>query len=213
LTLEKNFLYRKIFRGLRETLQLLVSTLEARDVYTKDHAVRVTQYALMMSDILECAPEQREMLEFAGRLHDIGKVGIQDAIMLKPDSLSREEMESMRRHPVISEQIVRPVCLLTEERAVIRNHHEWWNGDGYPDRLTGEEIPLLARILSVADAFDAMTSDRPYRDAMSPQQALCNLEESAGVQFDKDVVEAFRATSAGKRAGMGAMHANGVLGV
>ena len=90
--MENNFLYRQIFRGVRETLQLLVSTLEARDVYTKDHAVRVTQYALMMADILEYAPEQREMLEFAGRLHDIGKVGIQDAIMLKPDSLSREEM-------------------------------------------------------------------------------------------------------------------------
>ncbi|MDP6619265.1 MAG: HD domain-containing protein, partial [Nitrospinota bacterium] len=206
LTLENNFLYRQIFRGLRETLQLLVSILEARDVYTKDHAVRVTQYALMMADILGCAPEQREMLEFAGRLHDIGKVGIQDAIMLKPDSLSRNEMESMRRHPVIGEQIVRSVCLLTEERAVVRNHHEWWNGDGYPDHLMGEKIPLLARILSVADAFDAMTSDRPYRDAMSPQQALCNLEEAAGVQFDKDLVEAFRATAAGKRAGEGAKH-------
>ncbi len=201
---------RKRFGEAVEVFRRLVEDYADGRLYGR--ALFGLESALMMADILECPPEQREMLEFAGRLHDIGKVGIQDAIMLKPDRLSRNEMESMRRHPVIGEQIVRPVCLLTEERAVIRNHHEWWNGDGYPDRLTGEEIPLLARILSVADAFDAMTSDRPYRDAMSPQQALCNLEESAGVQFDKDVVDAFRATSAGKRAGMGAMYANGVPG-
>ncbi|MFQ5691462.1 MAG: HD-GYP domain-containing protein [Nitrospinota bacterium] len=206
LALENNFLYRQIFRGLAEALQFLVSTLEARDPYTKDHSVRVTRYALMMADVLECTAAEREMLDFAGRLHDIGKVGIQDIVLLKPGRLNSVEVENMRRHPVIGEEIVRPVCLLAEERAVVRHHHEWWNGMGYPDRLAGAEIPLLARILSVADAFDAMTSDRPYRRALTPRQAMSVLGDFSDVQFDSKVVQAFRHTDAGEMAAANAKH-------
>jgi hypothetical protein len=197
LTLENNFLYRQIFRGLTETLQFMVSTLEARDLYTKDHSVRVTGLALEIAKNLDCSAEQQEMLDFAGRLHDIGKVGIQDVVLLKAGRLSVDEWSVMRQHPVIGEQIVRPVCLLEDERAIVRHHHEWWNGEGYPDHLLGDDIPLLARILSVADAFDAMTSNRPYRHAMTPDKALSVLKQFAGVQFDPEVVGAFRASAVG----------------
>ena len=200
LVLENDFLYRQIFQGLTETLQLLVLALEARDPYTKNHSARVTRMALRMAELLGCTAEEREMLDFAGRLHDIGKVGIQDAVLLKPGRLDEGELNVMRRHPVIGEEIVRPVCLLADERAVVRHHHEWWNGSGYPDHLSGAEIPRLARILSVADAFDAMTSDRPYRRALTPRQAVSILEDSAGVQFDSEVVESFRATAVGAAA-------------
>lgn len=206
LALENNFLYRQIFQGMTETLQLLVSILEARDPDTKDHSLRVTRYALMMADRLGCSPEEREMLDFAGRLHDIGKVGIQDTVLLKPGRLNADEIENMRQHPALGEQIVRPVCLLAGERAVVRHHHEWWNGEGYPDHLSGREIPFLPRILSVADAFDAMTSHRPYRRALSPRRAMSILEEYAGVQFDGDIVRAFRVTEVGAMAAANAKH-------
>ena len=136
-----------------------------------------------------------EKLEWAGLLHDIGKIGIRDAVLLKPEKLTREERILMNEHPAKGEEILKDVDQLADERPLIRHHHEWYNGSGYPDRLIGEEIPLLARVLHVADAFEAMTASRPYRPVpLTAAEAFEELRRYAGIQFDPNVVEAFGRT-------------------
>jgi HD-GYP domain-containing protein (c-di-GMP phosphodiesterase class II) len=133
-----------------------------------------------------------EALEWGGLLHDVGKIGVPDAVLLKQERLNREERMIMNAHPVLGAQIIAPVTKLAPELPIIRHHHEWYNGSGYPDRLIGDEIPKLARILHVADAFEAMTAARPYRmTPLTPEQALAELRKFAGVQFDPVVVDAF----------------------
>jgi HD-GYP domain-containing protein (c-di-GMP phosphodiesterase class II) len=133
-----------------------------------------------------------EALEWGGLLHDVGKIGVPDSILLKQGKLTREERITMNAHPVLGAQIIGPVQRLAPELPVIRHHHEWYNGSGYPDRLMGDEIPKLARILHVADAFEAMTAQRPYRmTPLTPEQALGELRKFAGIQFDPAVVDAF----------------------
>jgi HD-GYP domain-containing protein (c-di-GMP phosphodiesterase class II) len=126
-----------------------------------------------------------------GYLHDIGKIGICDSILNKPGPLSIDEYETVKKHPSIGDSIVSELGLSPEERSIIRHHHERWDGAGYPDGLSGEQIPLLARVLSIADAFDAMTSKRAYRDAMSRDQALAELLKNRGKQFDPLALDAF----------------------
>ena len=126
----------------------------------------------------------------------MGKIGVPDAVLLKQDRLTREERQSMNSHPVLGAEIIFPVTRLSRELPIIRHHHEWFNGSGYPDRLIGDEIPLLARVLHVADAFEAMTAARPYRmTPLTSEQALGELRKYAGVQFDPKVVDAFVKTS------------------
>jgi HD-GYP domain-containing protein (c-di-GMP phosphodiesterase class II) len=142
-----------------------------------------------------------EQLEWAGLLHDIGKIGIRDAVLLKPEKLTREERILMNEHPAKGEEILKDVDQLAAERPLIRHHHEWYNGSGYPDRLIGEEIPLLARVLHVADAFEAMTASRPYRPIpLTPAEAYEELQRYAGIQFDPRVVEAFGRTKTAQQA-------------
>jgi HD-GYP domain-containing protein (c-di-GMP phosphodiesterase class II) len=144
---------------------------------------------------MDLSEAELEQLEWAGLLHDIGKIGIRDAVLLKPERLTREERMLMNEHPVKGEEILKDVDQLSKERPLIRHHHEWYNGSGYPDRLIGEEIPLLARVLHVADAFEAMTASRPYRPIpLSSAEALEELHRYAGIQFDPKVVEAFART-------------------
>src|SRR5204862_8197851 len=127
-----------------------------------------------------------------GLLHDVGKIGVPDNVLLKQERLTREERMIMNAHPVLGAQIIAPVAKLAPELPIIRHHHEWYNGSGYPDRLIGDEIPRLARILHVADAFEAMTAARPYRmKPLTPEQALGELRKFAGIQFDPEVVDAF----------------------
>jgi HD-GYP domain-containing protein (c-di-GMP phosphodiesterase class II) len=129
-------------------------------------------------------------------LHDVGKIGVPDAVLLKQDRLNREERMIMNSHPVLGAQIIAPVAKLAAELPIIRHHHEWYNGSGYPDRLIGDEIPKLARILHVADAFEAMTAARPYRmTPLTNEQALAELRKFAGVQFDPVMVDAFVRTA------------------
>ena len=131
-------------------------------------------------------------MEWGGLLHDVGKIGVPDNVLLKQDRLNREERMMMNSHPVLGAQIIAPVTKLAPELPIIRHHHEWYNGSGYPDRLIGDEIPKLARILHVADAFEAMTAARPYRmTPLTTEQALAELRKFAGVQFDPVVVDAF----------------------
>lgn len=191
LGLENKYLYESVFEILMSTLSSLVSTIEARDRYTKQHSQRVTEVSLIIARKMECTPEQLDTLKVAGYLHDLGKLGVRDSVLLKPGPLTEEEFAQIKAHPVIGEAIIAPIGFLPEEKSLIRHHHERWDGKGYPDGLKGEEIPFLARILSVADVFDALTSDRPYRPAMSLERSASEIIKGSGSQFDPCVVMAF----------------------
>jgi len=192
LSIENQFLYESLYQNLLETLKALVTTLEARDPYTRAHSQRVSQYATALAAKMGCSKEEQDIVMVAGILHDIGKVGICDAILLKTEPLTPAEYEIIKTHPVIGEQIVQPLGYFSREKALIRHHHEWWDGRGYPDGLMKHQIPFLARILTVADAFDAITTNRPYRTGRSFSEALEELECWAGIQFDTEAVVAFR---------------------
>jgi HD-GYP domain-containing protein (c-di-GMP phosphodiesterase class II) len=154
--------------------------------------VRVQTIAKDLGREMGCNEDELEALEWGGLLHDIGKIGIPDAILLKQGALTRHERIVMNGHPVKGEEILKPVVKLGPELPIIRHHHEWYNGSGYPDHLIGEEIPKLARIMHVADAYEAMTAARPYRmTPLTEEQAIGELRRYTGVQFDPVVVAAF----------------------
>jgi len=198
LRIENNALYEVFYTTLMNTLKSLVITIEARDSYTLKHSERVTAYALEIAEALDVAPEEMEALRFGGYLHDMGKIGVRDAVLMKRDRLTDEEMAEIRLHPVIGDDILKPIRFFPKERELIRHHHERFDGRGYPDGLTGEEIPFTARILAVADTYDAVTSDRPYRPARSHGFAIEEIMRCAGGQFDRQVVSAFMGTRTGQ---------------
>jgi len=175
------------------TIASLARTIEAKDPYTGGHTERVGEYAQMLARELGFAEDDLEAVEVGAIVHDIGKIGIPDRILLKPGRLDAEEFAEMRRHPEISSYILEELDLPQIVYDMARNHHERFDGNGYPDGLAGEEIPLAARVLTVADAFDAMTSDRPYRRAMSVEEALAEIRNGAGTQFCPAVAEALDA--------------------
>jgi hypothetical protein len=178
-----------------QTIGALAEAVDKRDPFTSKHSQRVRSISVDIGRQMRVSAGELEALEWGGLLHDVGKIGVPDSILLKQGKLTREERITMNAHPVLGAQIIGPVDRLAPELPVIRHHHEWYNGSGYPDRLMGDEIPKLARILHVADAFEAMTADRPYRKALSTEQALAELRKFAGVQFDPEVVDAFVKTS------------------
>lgn len=188
--IENLALYDSLKENLFATLGTLVSAIEARDPYTRQHSQRVTQMALRIAQAMDLPFEDCRRLESSGPLHDIGKIGIDDHILKKPGRLTDEEFKNIQAHPLIGVHIVSPLGLDEQELAVIRHHHERWDGKGYPDGLKGKDIPLLARILSVADAFDAMNSDRAYREALPFEHCLEELVKNKGAQFDPEVVDA-----------------------
>ena len=173
------------------TVRALANAVEARDAYTGKHAERVAAYGLSLARALGSRLADDPEIEFGFLLHDIGKVAVPDAILYKPEPLTEPERHLMERHTVIGVQILRGVDFLGEAKAVVRSHHERWDGKGYPDGLAREEIPLAARVFAVADTLDALTTDRPYRPA-SPLCASREIINSlTGTQFDPTVVEAF----------------------
>jgi hypothetical protein len=174
-----------------QTIGALAEAVDKRDPYTSKHSQRVRLISVDIGRVLGVSAAELEALEWGGLLHDVGKIGVPDSVLLKQGKLTRDERITMNAHPVLGAQIIGPVDRLAPELPVIRHHHEWYNGSGYPDRLMGDEIPRLARILHVADAFEAMTADRPYRKALSTEQALAELRKFAGVQFDPECVDAF----------------------
>lgn len=194
LAVENMALYESMIGNFYGILKSLVNALEAKDPYTGKHSERVTRYALCIAQSMQCSAAEIESLQTVGYLHDIGKIGIADSILNKPAGLTAEEYELIKRHPTIGESIVAELGLSPEERAIIRHHHERWDGRGYPDGLAETNIPLLARIIMVADAFDAMTSKRAYRDAMPRIKAIEELRNNCARQFDPDVVRAFLET-------------------
>ena len=189
--IENIALYENIYDNLFSTLYAFVATLEARDQYTREHSTRVAKLAYRIAGAYGCTEEELDVINFAGRLHDIGKIGIRDDILLKPGRLTDEEYEKIKEHPAIGADIVGKLGLWDRERTIIRHHHERHDGRGYPDGLAGEEIPLLSRILSVADAYDAMASERAYRRKMEKEKIIEIIKANSGSQFAPEIVEVF----------------------
>jgi diguanylate cyclase (GGDEF)-like protein len=178
-------------RSSFDVLQGLVIAVDTKDRYTKRHSEDVARYAMFLAEQLGLDPETRRTLHIAGLLHDVGKIGIPDAILRKPASLTKEEQVIVQQHVALGDMIVRELPNVGLIRAGIRNHHERWDGKGYLDGLAGEEIPIVGRILAVADAFSAMTTTRPYRKALTVQEALKRLEDAADTQLDPRLAVAF----------------------
>ena len=175
------------------TVRALTNAVEARDAYTGKHAERVAAYALELGSAMGQEWAGSPEIEFGFLLHDIGKVAIPDSILHKPEPLTRQERELIQQHPVIGWEIVKQVDFLGAASDVVRHHHERWDGDGYPDGLKGEDIPLTARVFAVVDTLDALTTDRPYRPASPLSDARGLIVEVSGAQFDPAVVDAFTA--------------------
>ncbi len=178
------------------TLRALVTALDTRDEETQGHSVRVVRYTMKLAGFMDIKnDEELKHIELGALLHDIGKIGIPDAILRKPGKLTDEEWKIMQTHPKIGSQILHRIKFLEKPSDIVLHHHEKWNGSGYPDKLQESDIPLGARIFCVADTVDAMTSDRPYRKALPFEAAKDELEKYAGIQFDPDVVKAFNQMS------------------
>ncbi|HSN56014.1 MAG TPA: HD domain-containing phosphohydrolase [Candidatus Sulfomarinibacteraceae bacterium] len=191
-------LVRKLKHALRqnqelflETIRTLAAAIDAKDPYTKGHSERVSSYSMAIARHLGLSFDDVFHVRIAAILHDVGKLGIEDSILNKPGGLTDDEYEVMRRHPDIGAQIMAPISKLKTIIPGIRNHHETWDGRGYPDRLEGEGIPMVARIIGVADTFDAMTTNRPYQRAMPLEYVTQKLRAMAGSRFDPRVVDAF----------------------
>jgi putative nucleotidyltransferase with HDIG domain len=171
----------------------LVATVEARDRYTAGHSAAVAVYARDIANRMGLPESTQQLAHLCGLVHDVGKIGLPAGLLEKPGALTLEERRQMEEHPAIGERILRKVEDYAEIAGVVRHHHERWDGAGYPDGLVADDIPLLSRVIAVADAYNAMTSDRPYRDAMPTQVARMRLAQAVGSQFDTTIVAAFEA--------------------
>jgi HD-GYP domain-containing protein (c-di-GMP phosphodiesterase class II) len=184
--------YAQLAESYGTTVRALAAALELRDDATGGHAERVTRLALSLARVVDPDLAADPELEYGFLLHDLGKIGVPDAILLKPGPLNAKERETMMDHPILGERVVARVPYLRGiARQVVAAHHECWDGTGYPRRLREYQIPVSARIFAVADAFDAMTNDRPYRAAMKVEPALVEIERCAGTQFEPLIVETF----------------------
>lgn len=194
LLMARNFFvqYVKMRDVYLNTIMALTSAIEAKDVYTKGHSERVQKISMAIAKEMHLSGPQLEMLRYAAILHDIGKIGISESILNKPARLERSEFEKIMEHPLIGSKIVEEIDFLSRAAKIIRSHHEYYDGSGYPDGLKGSEILLESQILTVADAYDAMTTTRPYREAFSPDGAWAELERNIGRQFSPEVVKAFK---------------------
>ncbi|HEX9205934.1 MAG TPA: HD domain-containing phosphohydrolase [Candidatus Deferrimicrobiaceae bacterium] len=191
VALENAELKRKEERTYIETVAALAAAVEARDRYTRGHSRRVTEYSVEIARIMGKPEWFVKDIESAALLHDIGKIGFPDQILCNPGPLPPDGVHVIRNHPLAGENILKPVGSLSRLCSIVRHHHEQFDGSGYPDRLRGEEIPLAARVIAVADSFDAMTSERPYRPPRSREDAVAELRRCSGTQFDPSCVEVF----------------------
>jgi HD-GYP domain-containing protein (c-di-GMP phosphodiesterase class II) len=182
---------QELRESYKATVRALSNAVEARDAYTGKHAERVTAYGIALARAAGLNTDSVPEIEFGFLLHDVGKVGVPDAILFKPGALSEDEFALIAQHPVIGSEILRGIEFLGDGKLVVRHHHERWDGDGYPDGLSGDEIPLAARVFAVADALDALTTDRPYRRGTRFSRARQEIRNHAGTQFDPEVVAAF----------------------
>jgi len=176
------------------TLRALMAALDTKDAATEGHSERVARLTLAVAREMGLPEERMLDIERGALLHDVGKIGVPDSVLRKPDSLNKMEWEAMQKHPLLAGLMVSKVGFLEGAMPILLYHHERYDGSGYPFGLAGDMIPLEARIFAVVDAYDALTSDRPYRQATSPQKALIEIKANAGIQFDPQVVEAFVST-------------------
>lgn len=183
-------LYTKMRKMYLETIRTLAAAIDAKDPYTQGHSERVAQMAVALAQELNLSDKDIENIEYTALLHDIGKIGIDDRILGKKGSLTNEEFDKIKEHPIVGAKIIEPIDFLKNSYQAIYHHHERYNGNGYPDGLKSENIPILARIIAVADTYDAMGSDRPYRKKLSQDKIMKELTEQSGKQFDPEVVKA-----------------------
>lgn len=189
--IENLALYENIYDNLFSTIYAFVKAIGAKDFYTEQHSNRVTAVSKILAQKMNCSAEELDILHTAGLLHDIGKIGIRDDILLKPGKLTEEEYDIIKTHSVIGANIIGQLGLWEREQQIIRCHHERFDGNGYPDGIKGTDIPFLARILSVADVYDALASDRSYRKKMEEEQILEIIQRGKGSFFDPDIVDIF----------------------
>jgi HD-GYP domain-containing protein (c-di-GMP phosphodiesterase class II) len=181
----------KNYEQFNDMVKIVMKALNEKDPYTQGHSIRVTEYSLKIGEALGLDKDRMKELELASVLHDIGKLGIPDKILKKPGRLTKEEFEIMRQHSEKGEHMLAGIADLERYKKYVRSHHERYDGFGYPDGLKGEEIPLVSRIIFVADTFDAMTSDRPYRKGLSLEVTIDELIKCSGTQFDPQIVGVF----------------------
>lgn len=191
IAIENSRLYKSLENSYLDTIRTLVSAMEAKDHYTYGHSERVRKYALKIAKKLKLNEQQIREVNYAGYLHDIGKIGIADSLLTKIEPLTKSEYEVIKKHPDIGHSILKDVKHLSETCEIIRSEHEKYNGTGYPNGLKNGAIPIGARIIAVADAYDAMTTNRPYRKAFSKKEAIKRLKQNSGTQFDPKIVKAF----------------------
>jgi len=191
MAIENTRLQQSVADGYRSTIRALAAAVDAKDPYTSGHSQRVMEYALLGGSSLLLSLDELEALECAAILHDIGKIGIADSILLKPGPLTPEELIVMRQHPLIGANIMKDIPFLEEARKLVLHHHERYDGAGYPDGLKGTEIPVGSCLIAIADAFDTMITDRSYRAAMSMEHALEELHRYSGTQFCPVASDAF----------------------
>jgi HD-GYP domain-containing protein (c-di-GMP phosphodiesterase class II) len=187
--LEESYAQLKVAN--RQALFGLAEAIEAKDPYTKGHCGRVAAYSLVLAKEAGYPADGLETLEFGAFLHDIGKIGIRDSVLLKPGPLDDAEWQHMREHPVKGYDIAMNIAMLHPIMPAVRNHHERWDGSGYPDKMIGEDIPLVARIVAIADAYDAMATDRPYKAALPLDECEAVLRKTAGKMYDPELIEVF----------------------
>jgi putative nucleotidyltransferase with HDIG domain len=183
--------YRTLKKAYLDSVKVLAEAIDAKDPYTRGHSDRVRKMSLQIATSLGFTEERMEILEYGALLHDIGKIGIKDEILRKPGALSPEEYQTIQEHPLIGVKIVEGIEFFKDKISMIRHHHEHFDGKGYPDGLIGEAIPLEARIIAVPDAFDAMASLRPHREAMPLEDILLEMGKCSGKQFDPNILEIF----------------------
>ncbi len=194
LSRSQQLLLLQLEQAYEASLIVLANAIEVRDPYTRGHVERVMNYALEIAWQLDLAPLQIHDLRFGSILHDIGKIQISETILNKAGPLTKQEWDEIKKHPMMGFELIKGIHYLSPALPVILNHHERWDGSGYPAGLVREDIPFVARIAAVADSFDAMTSQRPYRPAMTTQQAAQEIRDCSGSQYDPQVVEAFNKT-------------------
>jgi putative nucleotidyltransferase with HDIG domain len=187
---ENRELIAKLERGYLDTIRALAGAIDAKDPYTHGHSERVARLSVEIGLELGLPPEEIRALEMGGILHDVGKIGIPDVVLGKPGPLDATETDLMRTHPRVGAEIIQGVEFLRHALPCVRNHHERWDGDGYPDGLAGDDIPLVARIVNAADTWDACTTERPYQRAIEPSAVLDILARLRGTQIDPDVHDA-----------------------
>jgi HD-GYP domain-containing protein (c-di-GMP phosphodiesterase class II) len=191
IALENASLHEELKQTFVEVVESLAEAIEKRDPYTGGHTKRVVQYSLMIADEIHLDGEERDRLKMGALLHDVGKIGIDDSVLRKPAKLDEIEFEKMKAHPSIGADILGKIPQIKNIIPGILHHHEWYNGKGYPDGLSGNTLPEIARIISIADTYDAMTTDRPYRKGLTHDFAIAELKKFSGTQFDPQFVNAF----------------------